>query len=766
MTWLSKKQLQDNQIYVFVLFLALSIYIFGLNTGPYIDDAYIYLETVKNIVNGYGPVFNVGDGHIAVTSPFWTYALAFFVKIFSSVDLLVVTKALYIFFLAVTSYFTYTLLKPFAGFYAVFVPLLIFTNPLSNSFVGGETAYVYFALTGIFWALLVKKNSLLTGIFLGLAYLSRGELIFIMPLVLGYYAVMGMLEKKSVRDVAYEIWPLLGSFFIIVIIWHAYYYSQFHALFPSTFEAKIIQGQSGWPLYSSMIKYQLFNLVHFNTYLLFFTIVGALTFGLFPLFVIAFTIMHSIAYSYLKIPDYGWYFYDYHFIIPLMTVYGTVGFFNYANKTIVRYIHSGKTRKILENIFIVSLIPIFAAMLFFVTNIHKKHISTEYQSLLKDNHIYFDNGERFRNYKIVGEWLSKHTDKSDTVLTPEIGIIAYYLENGFVRDINGLASPGITMETMNNYEYFVEKYLPRYIIYPWNQQPNYRYYFDRQKDIFYFYKKVYVVDENAKEYNTSVFELIPEKDVNKYIDEISQERKGINKLPKESDDILLALDWGMKNGIYTVLINGWAYIKGHGSENSKISIVFMSKENTYIFNSNRHKRPDVTSHFKTLNFDDSGFSGAVFKRNLKPGEYRVGIYIEKDNMHKLQFTNNVIRIADTNGIEFSKEANNIELNFDAFKDDIHSVSMNGWAYIKGHSSENSKIFVVFKSNTKTYIFDAGGYKRPDVTAFFKTQNYDDSGFDYTAHKDELTPGSYKVGILIEKDKIKEIKFTDKTVEVK
>ncbi len=62
-----------NNWYLFFVVLVCSLYLFGTNVGVFMDDVYIYLRVVKNIVNGNGAVLNPGDNHFAVTSPLWYF---------------------------------------------------------------------------------------------------------------------------------------------------------------------------------------------------------------------------------------------------------------------------------------------------------------------------------------------------------------------------------------------------------------------------------------------------------------------------------------------------------------------------------------------------------------------------------------------------------------------------------------------------------------------------------------------------------------------
>lgn len=96
-----------------------------------------------------------------------------------------------------------------------------------------------------------------------------------------------------------------------------------------------------------------------------------------------------------------------------------------------------------------------------------------------------------------------------------------------------------------------------------------------------------------------------------------------------------------------ILTSGWAHIKGQDSKGSEISLVFQSKNNTYVSPTDMTLRPDVTAHFKnTFNFDDCGFKAKISKKKFKKGNYRVGFIIKNNITDKeiLFFTEKIIVI--------------------------------------------------------------------------------------------------------------------------
>jgi hypothetical protein len=76
-----------------------------------------------------------------------------------------------------------------------------------------------------------------------------------------------------------------------------------------------------------------------------------------------------------------------------------------------------------------------------------------------------------------------------------------------------------------------------------------------------------------------------------------------------------------------VKVSGWAFLNNKSTDNTSISVILQQNEKYYQLKSSVFLRPDVTSHFKTLNLDKSGFSVLIPKAQLEPGNYNIGISI-------------------------------------------------------------------------------------------------------------------------------------------
>ena len=132
------------------------------------------------------------------------------------------------------------------------------------------------------------------------------------------------------------------------------------------------------------------------------------------------------------------------------------------------------------------------------------------------------------------------------------------------------------------------------------------------------------------------------------------------QIPKETNNISFRIERFLQNEHFFE-IEGWACINGENSENNEIFIVFESNrkrylfdalpirlnaigvvsyatwEETHVFNALPINRPDVTQHFKSLNFDNSGFLAIIPMRTIEKEDYQVGLYIRKKETEAFRF---------------------------------------------------------------------------------------------------------------------------------
>jgi len=92
-------------------------------------------------------------------------------------------------------------------------------------------------------------------------------------------------------------------------------------------------------------------------------------------------------------------------------------------------------------------------------------------------------------------------------------------------------------------------------------------------------------------------------------------------------------------------ISGWAFIREKDTKDSETFVVLKSDNKTYIFDSVRQNRKDVTNALKKLklDLDWSGFWSIIPLRMIESGDYKVGVYIKKGDIEALQYTNKSVK---------------------------------------------------------------------------------------------------------------------------
>jgi len=93
------------------------------------------------------------------------------------------------------------------------------------------------------------------------------------------------------------------------------------------------------------------------------------------------------------------------------------------------------------------------------------------------------------------------------------------------------------------------------------------------------------------------------------------------------------------------------------------------------------------------------------------------------------------------------------------------LNIDGWAFIEGHDSLNSEIYITLNSTYRTYVFTTETVIREGVTEHFKELglNLDYSGFAALIPAREIAGGEYTVGIYIRKGDVEALQYTDRGV---
>jgi hypothetical protein len=241
-------------------------------------------------------------------------------------------------------------------------------------------------------------------------------------------------------------------------------------------------------------------------------------------------------------------------------------------------------------------------------------------------------------------------------------------------------------------------------------------------------------------------------------------------LPVPTNNIMHNLDEWVNEGDAT-RITGWAVINGQDTDNMQKFIVLQSDNNRYVFPTMTIDRPDVSRTFNSPGYNKSGYTVKFKKANVAEGNYQIGMYLVKDTIQALQYLNKYIEIRHLKPVHALQKylpdpTNNIDGSIDTWEEEGTAIKLSGWAAISNHDAINSKIYIILQSDKYHYVYPTTLVKRPDVTKNFQTLDYDDAGYSTTFDKSILAEGSYKVGILIEKDTIQAYEYTIKKLEIR
>ena len=235
---------------------------------------------------------------------------------------------------------------------------------------------------------------------------------------------------------------------------------------------------------------------------------------------------------------------------------------------------------------------------------------------------------------------------------------------------------------------------------------------------------------------------------------------------------------------HVIEAQGWAFIDGQDSVDSKIYIALKSHGSIYIFDTDPMERPDVAAHKKlNQNLNWSGFNAIIPTRKIKSGKYIIGLYITKEDIQALQYFDKAIikskedvklmvRMSKQQEISLPEESNDIKFNIDSCREVINEErefkEIRGWAFVNGQDTEGSKIYLVLKSDENIYIFDTIGQARPGVTVHFAELglNLNHSGFIARIPKEDIKRGTYRLGIYIDKEPLKALHYTENVIELK
>lgn len=386
------------------------------------DDVYITYRYSRNIALGNGFVFNLGERVQGTTTPlfallmagvyFLTHDLVHAGNITSAISLLGVCLI------------TLRLGNKIGGVWlGAGGALMLALNTLFYISFGMETLTYTFLLVAAFWFAYHNKD-FFAGVCVGLLTVTRADGI-IAAVVL---ALTALIVRKRI--------PWRGGITAVLIIaaWYFFAWAYFGSPLPQTFNAKVGLF-SGITLITDGIDW--FQRLYLNGSPLYFIaptfwIVGVIASARdrnFAFILCVWSIIYLGAYTALNVSAF-WY---YPPLLPAIVI--TMG---YGAMKIARWIRSRQIR-IAASALILALLLVGQA---------------------RTAIAYSGAPTRIETYRLVGEWLARHTPKDSLVLVGDLGVVSWYSDRPTI-DVPGLVVPTMYI---HNEVYAIQKFKPAYTV--------------------------------------------------------------------------------------------------------------------------------------------------------------------------------------------------------------------------------------------------------------------------------------------------------------
>jgi hypothetical protein len=413
-------------------------YLSYLNRQFQLDDALIYQRYFRNVLEGNGLVFNLGERVNALTSPLFSYlsiATAYLVGdfqiasvVFAGATLLVALGVWWRLFATTSGPLAATLGLAFTTLF----PFLYVT-------LGMETSLFLF-LIGLCFYLFETANYSLLAIGAALLLLTRPEGVFLLLAL----TVEHLRQHRPLPSWKVLIAPavLLAGHFLFTWIYYG-------SPFSETAMVKIIQGRSGfwgpWPPFAR-VGYQLdwffdgdrVRMMALGSLAL----IGAVASRRTTLFWVGtlFLLLLTAFYVAFSLPSYHWYYAPYYMLGLFWAGVGAVWLWKQARRVQTPLVRGATSTVVVA----------------FVTLLLAQGATGALETVGRS--------KASHPYRQIGEWLAEYTKPDARVAAMEIGFMGWY-SNRTLIDIVGLVTPeNARFLAEGRFDAWLEHHDPDYIV--------------------------------------------------------------------------------------------------------------------------------------------------------------------------------------------------------------------------------------------------------------------------------------------------------------
>lgn len=218
-----------------------------------------------------------------------------------------------------------------------------------------------------------------------------------------------------------------------------------------------------------------------------------------------------------------------------------------------------------------------------------------------------------------------------------------------------------------------------------------------------------------------------------------------------------------------IIVDGWAFLKGDQEQNVETNVILKNKGSYYRIGAAAISRPDIASHFKNPNLQNSGFFTSMEVDKLVAGSYTIGIEkINEKGLRSIRFTDTKLKVRVPEyyiptTIDELPVAKEFIVGIDKVIPEGEFLTISGWAIDEFKDVETNNIRVMLRNGSKNFVCETEPLSRPDVTTHFNNGYLlDDCGFSTKIYKAILPKGNYDIGIVIQKkDRTSYLRWIDK-----
>ncbi|MGB2990630.1 MAG: hypothetical protein WBC98_11815, partial [Candidatus Zixiibacteriota bacterium] len=221
------------------------------------DDQYIFYSYAKNLANGQGYVFNIGERVNATTSPLYTLLLALTYTILRFLPFVTIPLIGHLIGIASLFFICVFLMQAFksenSSLFPFVLPLVFLTNTLLPKAIGMET-FLTMMLSLMCLYFYVSGRLVAASLTCSLAVLARPDVLLLALVLVSY----DFIRNRRLPSIS-----MMFVFLLPIAAWVTFSLIYFGNAIPSTLSAKLAQIEAGFwgdgPVFFQGLTYHLFQ---------------------------------------------------------------------------------------------------------------------------------------------------------------------------------------------------------------------------------------------------------------------------------------------------------------------------------------------------------------------------------------------------------------------------------------------------------------------------------------------------------------------------